>query len=60
MTSFEKIAGAIAESVKPRYLGPAADISVLESIVKGVNAIGGQAIKGTILFRFDCSKEGEA
>ena len=35
-----------------------ADIAKLESlIVEGVNAIGGQAVKGTI-FRFDCSEEG--
>jgi hypothetical protein len=54
----EKIAGAIGESVKPRYDGAAGDIGALESlIVEGVNAIGGQAIKGTI-FRFDCSGEG--
>ncbi|KAL7452455.1 hypothetical protein ACHAWC_004178 [Mediolabrus comicus] len=56
----EKIGGAIAESVKPRYNGPAADVSVLESlIVEGVNMKGGQATKGTI-FRFDCSAEGVA
>jgi predicted lipase len=56
--SAEKIAGAIAESVKPRYDGAAADIRVLESlIVEGVHAIGGQAIKGTT-FRFDCSDNG--
>eukprot|EP00986_Skeletonema_menzelii_P008476 scaffold3591_cov127-Skeletonema_menzelii.AAC.1 len=54
----EKIAGAIAESVKPRYDGAAIDIGRLESlIVEGVNGIGGQAIKGTT-FRFDCSREG--
>eukprot|EP00986_Skeletonema_menzelii_P002129 scaffold591_cov104-Skeletonema_menzelii.AAC.1 len=54
----EKIAGAIAESVKPRYDGAAIDIGRLESlIVEGVNGIGGQAIKGTT-FRFDCSGEG--
>eukprot|EP00577_Skeletonema_sp_RCC1716_P001680 CAMPEP_0113411076 /NCGR_PEP_ID=MMETSP0013_2-20120614/22049_1 /TAXON_ID=2843 ORGANISM="Skeletonema costatum, Strain 1716" /NCGR_SAMPLE_ID=MMETSP0013_2 /ASSEMBLY_ACC=CAM_ASM_000158 /LENGTH=1727 /DNA_ID=CAMNT_0000297359 /DNA_START=177 /DNA_END=5357 /DNA_ORIENTATION=+ /assembly_acc=CAM_ASM_000158 len=56
----EKIARAIAESVKPRYGGAAADIGRLESlIVEGVNAIGGQATKGTT-FRFDCSVEGVA
>ena len=56
----EKSGGAIAESVKPRYNGPAADVSVLESlIVEGVNKKGGQATKGTI-FRFDCSAEGVA
>jgi hypothetical protein len=56
----EKIGGAIAESVKPRYNGPSADVSVLESlIVEGVNKKGGQATKGTI-FRFDCSAEGVA
>ncbi|KAL7449112.1 hypothetical protein ACHAWC_001203 [Mediolabrus comicus] len=54
----EKIAGAIAESVKPRYSGNPSDISELEAlIVKGVNMKGGQASKGTI-FRFDCSGEG--
>jgi hypothetical protein len=54
----EKIAGAIAESVKPRYNGDSSDIGVLESlIVDGVKGIGGQAIKGTV-FHFDCSKEG--
>ena len=54
----EKIAGAIAESVKPRYSGSPSDISTLESlIVNGVNSVGGQATKGTI-FRFDCSAEG--
>lgn len=54
----EKIAGAIAESVKPRYSGSAADVSELEAmIVDGVNSIGGQASKGTV-FRFDCSQEG--
>ncbi len=56
--SAEKIGGAIADSVKPRYSGPDADISMLESlIVEGVNNKGGQATKGTI-FRFDCSQEG--
>ena len=54
----EKIAGAIAESVKPRYDGQPSDIEALESlIVEGVNKIGGQAVKGT-KFRFDCSQEG--
>ncbi|KAL7526000.1 hypothetical protein ACHAXR_001260, partial [Thalassiosira sp. AJA248-18] len=54
----DKIAGAIAESVKPRYNGMPSDINALESlIIKGVNRIGGQAIKGTT-FRFDCSEEG--
>ncbi|KAL7528729.1 hypothetical protein ACHAXR_006225, partial [Thalassiosira sp. AJA248-18] len=49
----EKIAGAIAESVKPRYNGMPSDINALESlIINGVNRIGGQAIKGTT-FRFD-------
>ncbi len=56
--SAEKIGGAIADSVKPRYRGPAADIDALESlIVEGVNKKGGQATKGTT-FRFDCSEEG--
>jgi hypothetical protein len=56
--SAEKIGGAIADSVKPRYSGSASDISVLESlIVEGVNKKGGQASKGTT-FRFDCSEEG--
>jgi len=54
----EKIASALAESVRPRYGGSPADISTLESlIIKGVNKIGGQAVKGTV-FRFDCSKDG--
>lgn len=56
--SAEKIAGAIGESVKPRYNGAQSDITTLESlIVQGVNKIGGQATKGTA-FRFDCSREG--
>ena len=56
--SAEKIAGAIAESVKPRYNGDSSDIDDLEAlIVKGVNKKGGHASKGTI-FRFDCSGDG--
>ena len=56
----EKIAGAIGESVKPRYHGSPSDIGVLESlIIEGVNRIGGQAVKGTT-FRFNCSTEGVA
>jgi len=56
--SAEKIAGAIAESVKPRYNGEPSDINDLEAlIVSGVNKKGGQASKGTI-FRFDCSEDG--
>lgn len=59
-TGAEKIAGAIGESVKPRYNGNPADISRLEAlIVEGMNGIGGQATKGTT-FRFDCSGEGVA
>jgi len=58
--SAEKIAGAIAESVKPRYRGSESDVASLESLIaKGVNSIGGQAVKGTI-FRFECSGEGVA
>ena len=58
--SAEKIAGAIAESVKPRYKGSGSDVASLESLIaKGVNSIGGQAVKGTI-FRFDCSGVGVA
>ena len=54
----EMIAGAIAESVKSRYDGSPSDINTLESlIIRGVNAKGGQASKGTI-FRFDCSDSG--
>lgn len=54
----EKIASAIAESVKPRYGGSMEDISALESlIIEGVNKIGGQATQGTV-FRFDCSDDG--
>ena len=54
----EKIASAIAESVRPRYNGPPSDINALESlIIAGVNGIGGQAVQGTV-FRFDCSTDG--
>ena len=56
----EKIASAIAENVKPRYKGAESDVASLERlIVKGVNSIGGQAVKGTI-FRFECSGVGVA
>ena len=56
--SAEKIASAIAESVKPRYRGRSSDIDALESlIIEGVAKIGGQAVKGTV-FRFDCSSDG--
>merc|ERR1712127_691743 len=49
----QTIAGAITESVKPRYSGSIADVEELESlIIDGVNAKGGQAAKGTV-FRFD-------
>jgi len=52
------IAGAIAESVKPRQGGSGSDVKDLENfIVQGVSAKGGQATKGTI-FRFDCTEEG--
>ena len=52
------IAGAIAEGVKPRYSGPAADVKELENlIIQGVRSKGGQATKGTI-FRFDCTTGG--
>lgn len=52
------IAGAIAESIKPRYDGSDADVKVLETlIVDGVKSQGGKANKGTIL-RFDCSEDG--
>ena len=54
----EKIAGAIAESVKPRYGGSPSDVNALESlIIEGLNRKGGQASKGTV-FHFDCSEEG--
>jgi len=44
--------------VRPRYKGPQSDITALESlIVKGVNNIGGKAVKSTV-FRFDCSVNG--
>jgi hypothetical protein len=56
----QTIAGAIAESVKPRYGGPAADVNVLEALIfEGIENKGGQATKGTV-FCFDCSKEGVA
>ncbi|EJK52538.1 hypothetical protein THAOC_28172 [Thalassiosira oceanica] len=56
----EKIAGAIAESVKPRYSGPESDIINLEQMItEGVNRVGGQAVKGTV-FRFDCTSLGVA
>ena len=56
----EKIAGAIAESVKPRYSGPESDVSNLEQLItEGVNRVGGQAVKGTV-FRFDCTSLGVA
>jgi hypothetical protein len=56
--SAEKIASAIADSVKPRYDGSPSDVGTLESlIIEGVNIKGGQASKGTI-FRFDCSNGG--
>ena len=56
--SAEKIASAIAESIKPRYQGSPSNISELESlIIKGVNEFGGQAYKGTT-FQFECTSEG--
>lgn len=52
------IAGAIADSVKPRYGGQEANVRQLESLIfEGVRSKGGQATKGTI-FRFDCSVNG--
>eukprot|EP00956_Cyclotella_meneghiniana_P044794 scaffold336271_cov99-Cyclotella_meneghiniana.AAC.1 len=52
------IAGAIADSVKPRYGGQEANVKLLESLIfEGVKSKGGQATKGTI-FRFDCSDKG--
>jgi len=54
----EKIAGAIADGVKPRYIGAPSDVNALESlIIDGVNRKGGTASKGTV-FRFDCSESG--
>jgi len=54
------IAEAIADGVKPRHSGSAADVTQLENlIVEGVKGKGGQATKGTI-FRFDCDAEGVA
>ena len=54
----EKIAAAIAESIRPRYSGSPSDVEALEAlIVEGVNKKGGQADKGTT-FRFDCSAGG--
>lgn len=49
------IAGAIADSIKPRYDGSDADVKVLETLI--VDGISGKANKGTIL-RFDCSEDG--
>ena len=52
------IAGAIADSVKPRYGGSDDNVKELESLIfEGVKSKGGQASKGTI-FRFDCSASG--
>lgn len=52
------IAGAIADSVKPRYSGAASDVNELESLIfEGVKSKGGTAIKGTV-FRFDCTESG--
>ena len=54
----EKIAAAIAESIRPRYSGSASDVEALEAlIVEGVNKKGGTADKGTT-FRFDCTADG--
>jgi len=54
----QTIAGAISDSVKPRYGGPVADVKELEALIsEGVKSKGGQATKGTV-FRFDCSGEG--
>ena len=49
------LAGAIADSIKPRYEGSDADVKGLETLI--VDGVSGQAIKGTIL-RFDCSEDG--
>ncbi|KAL3809261.1 hypothetical protein ACHAXA_002247 [Cyclostephanos tholiformis] len=55
----EKIAGAIAKSVKPQYDGPQLDVCALELlIIAGVKGIGGQAGKGMVFLCFDCSKDG--
>ena len=52
------IAGAIADSVKPRYSGSENNVCGLESLIfEGVKSKGGQASKGTI-FRFDCTAVG--
>ena len=54
----ETIAGAIADSVKPRYSGSPSDVKKLETlIVEGVRSTGGKTTKGTT-FRFDCTENG--
>ena len=53
----ETIASAIADSVRPRYNGPAVDVKQLEALIsEGVKSKGGQATKGTV-FRFDCTND---
>jgi hypothetical protein len=57
-TDAKTIAGAIADSVRPRYNGDDAAVKQLEKLIfEGVRSKGGQATKGTI-FRFDCSGDG--
>lgn len=54
----QTIACAIADQVKPRYIGPTSHVEELENlIIEGVKNKGGQATKGTV-FRFDCTAEG--
>jgi hypothetical protein len=51
----DKMATAIADAVAPRHTGPASEVDQLKALIlKGVNAKGGTASKGTT-FQFDCS-----
>ena len=53
----EKMANAIAESVSPRYDGPASDVEDLKRLIqKGVSIKG--AVKKGDQIQFDCSEEG--
>lgn len=55
----EKMANAIAESVAPRYKGPASDVDDLKGLIfEGVKDKG--AVKKGDKIQFDCSEEGIA
>lgn len=55
----EKMANAIAESVSPRYSGPAKDVEDLKGLIyNGVVPKG--AVKKGDKIQFDCSEEGIA